>query len=154
MGLALNVVFYVVHNEIKQICLTQAPKQGVYSQIFSRGSSERIKGQIKRWIEAYAEGKKMSIDLPLSLDGMPDFTKNTLLMLLKIPFGKTVSYQHLAHVLGTMKGARAVGNACGRNPFPLIIPCHRVIASDGSLGGFSQGLTIKQQLLSFEGAND
>ena len=64
--------------------------------------------------------------------------------------GKTVSYQELATMTGHPKSARAAGSACGRNPCPLIIPCHRVITSAGKLGGFTAGLEIKKLLLAFE----
>ena len=67
-----------------------------------------------------------------------------------IPFGKTISYQELAERVGDSKKARAVGNANGKNPIPIIVPCHRVIAKDGSLGGFGGGLPIKRYLLELE----
>jgi O-6-methylguanine DNA methyltransferase len=70
--------------------------------------------------------------------------------LLKIPVGETISYGDLAKRIKSPKAARAVGSACGANPVPLIVPCHRVIASDGSLGGFSGGLNVKRALLKAE----
>jgi O-6-methylguanine DNA methyltransferase len=70
----------------------------------------------------------------------------------KIPRGEVRSYGRIAKVLRKPSAARAVGQACGRNPIPLVIPCHRVVASDGSLGGFTAGLEVKRRLLSLEGA--
>jgi O-6-methylguanine DNA methyltransferase len=76
--------------------------------------------------------------------------------LLSIPYGQTLSYLDIAKAIGQTKAVRAVGGACGRNPMPLLIPCHRVIRSDGGLGGFSAGSTsgieIKKRLLAFEAA--
>jgi O-6-methylguanine DNA methyltransferase len=73
-----------------------------------------------------------------------------LLELQKIPFGETSTYQKLAIKTKNPKASRAVGNACGRNPFPLVIPCHRVLKSDGTLGGFAFGTPMKQNMLAFE----
>ena len=87
--------------------------------------------------------------LPLDLRGAP-FHLRVWQELRKIPPGETVSYQELARRLGNPKGSRAVGQACGANPIPLIVPCHRVIAANGSLGGFSSGLERKRWLLEHE----
>ena len=88
-------------------------------------------------------------DLSLSPTGTP-FQKKVWKALLKIPFGKIVSYKQLAVNIGKPKAFRAVANACGANPIPLFIPCHRVIKSDGTLGGFSSGIKIKKKLLKLE----
>ena len=69
----------------------------------------------------------------------------------KIPFGKTKTYLEIAKAIGKPGASRAVGSACGANPLPLLVPCHRVLASNGGLGGFSGGLDIKKKLLSMEG---
>ncbi len=70
----------------------------------------------------------------------------------KIPWGETITYQELAHRIGRPDAVRAVGQACGANPLPVVIPCHRVVSSDGSLGGYSSGLEHKRWLLNHEGA--
>jgi len=72
---------------------------------------------------------------------------------MKIPYGKTVSYKELAVRIGKPRAYRAVANACGKNRLPIIIPCHRVIASDG-VGGYSAGVDIKRRLLEIEGMNE
>ena len=69
----------------------------------------------------------------------------------KIPFGKTKTYLEIAKAIGKPGASRAVGSACGANPLPLLVPCHRVLASNGGLGGFSGGLDIKKKLLRMEG---
>ncbi len=103
---------------------------------------------ILEWLSLYAQ-KKQPSPLPLELH-KPPFTSHILTALQKIPFGETTTYQSLAIKLGNPKAARAVGNACGSNPFPLFIPCHRVLHTSGGLGGFSCGLEIKRRLLAFE----
>jgi methylated-DNA-[protein]-cysteine S-methyltransferase len=71
----------------------------------------------------------------------------------KIPFGETISYGEQARKVGKPKAYRAVGSANGKNPIPIIVPCHRVLASDGSLGGYSLGLSMKRRLLALEGVS-
>ncbi len=73
--------------------------------------------------------------------------------LVSIPFGQRLTYLDLAKSIGKAGAARAAGSACGRNPMPLLIPCHRVIRAGGSLGGFSMGVEIKKRLLAFEAAH-
>jgi methylated-DNA-[protein]-cysteine S-methyltransferase len=90
-------------------------------------------------------------DLPLDLQGTP-FQKKVWQELRRIPRGQAISYRQLAERIGSPKASRAVGQANGRNPIPIIIPCHRVIAADGSLGGYSSGLDKKRWLLKQEGA--
>lgn len=102
-------------------------------------------------LEDYFHGNPASFAaLDLDLKGTP-FQLRVWQELRKIPYGETVSYQELARRLGKPKATRAVGQACGANPVPLIIPCHRVIAGDGSLGGYSSGLERKRWLLRHEG---
>ena len=107
--------------------------------------------QIQRFLLAYAEKKEPSERPPLDHTHFPPFTHSVLSHLSTIPFGKTTTYGDIAAKLGKEKGARAVGNACGSNPFPLLIPCHRVLAKGNLLGGFSCGIEIKKELLDFEG---
>jgi len=88
-------------------------------------------------------------DIPLDLKGTA-FQLQVWRELQKIPAGETISYQEMARRLGKPRAARAVGQACGANPIPLIVPCHRVIAANGALGGFSAGLERKRWLLRHE----
>lgn len=103
---------------------------------------------IWQWLSLYAK-KKQPKQIALELDKRP-FTTQILSKMKEIPFGSTTTYQALAEEVGNPKAARAVGNACGSNPFPLFIPCHRVLHADGSIGGFSCGIEIKRRLLEFE----
>ena len=90
-------------------------------------------------------------DLPLDLQGTP-FQVKVWQELQRIPYGTTISYKELARRAGSPLACRAAGQANGRNPVPIIVPCHRVIAADGSLGGYSSGLDRKRWLLEHEGA--
>ena len=99
----------------------------------------------------YFAGERQLFDLQLSPVGT-EFQKKTWTMLAQIPFGKTWSYSELAEQIGTPKAVRAVGAANGRNPLPIILPCHRVIGRDGSLTGFGGGLPTKKWLLDHEDA--
>ncbi len=112
------------------------------------GGSPQLNDLVTSWLINYAQKKSMQI--PFSLETQGSFTKKVHAALITIPFGTTMSYQSLAGHLKTPRAARAVGTACGRNPFPLFIPCHRVIKSDGSLGGFAVNIEIKRRLLVFE----
>ena len=98
----------------------------------------------------YFAKKRTTFTVPLNPSGT-EFQKKVWTELTKIPFGKVLAYKNLAKNVNNPKGCRAVGNANGKNPLPIFIPCHRVIASDGTLGGFSCGLDMKIKLLSIEG---
>ena len=87
---------------------------------------------------------------PIALTGTK-FQHSVWRVMAKIPSGSVTTYGEIAHAIGNPKAARAVGAACGANPVPFLIPCHRVIAGDGSLGGFSSGLDVKEKLLKVEG---
>lgn len=87
----------------------------------------------------------------MDLSGGTPFQRKVWGALRQIPYGQTRSYAWVAQRIGKPKAARAVGAACGANPIPVIIPCHRVVASDGSLGGYTAGLAWKKKLLRLEG---
>ncbi len=110
--------------------------------------NENILFQLKK----YLEGKLHRFDCKLDLQGT-HFQKKVWLALRRIPYGETRSYQEIARMIGHPRAFRAVGNANGANPVPLIIPCHRVIESHGGLGGFGHGLRLKKELLDFEKAH-
>jgi methylated-DNA-[protein]-cysteine S-methyltransferase len=105
----------------------------------------------RRALEEYFAGKRRTFDLPLRPAGTP-FQLKVWDALREIPYGTTWSYAELARFLGQPSAMRAVGGANGRNPLPIIVPCHRVIGRDGSLTGFGGGIEIKAKLLAIEGA--
>jgi methylated-DNA-[protein]-cysteine S-methyltransferase len=104
-----------------------------------------------RQIREYFDGKRTSFDLPLAPVGT-DFQQRVWKQIVRIPFGKTITYSELAKRAGAEGSARAAGAATGRNPITLVVPCHRVIGSDGSLTGYAGGLPRKTKLLEIEGA--
>ncbi len=103
-------------------------------------------------LDAYFAGDRDSFDVPMRLEGT-EFQRRVWTQLCAIPYGETISYGELARRVGNPKAARAVGLANGRNPVAVIVPCHRVIAADGSLGGYGGGLDRKTHLLDLERAN-
>jgi methylated-DNA-[protein]-cysteine S-methyltransferase len=104
---------------------------------------------VRTQLTEYLAGKRRTFDLPLRLEGTP-FQRRVWDELCRIPFGETISYAELARRVGQPGAARAVGSANGRNRIGLIIPCHRVIAADGTLGGYGGGLDRKRWLLRHE----
>jgi len=103
--------------------------------------------QLKEYFSRERESFNLALDL-----AMPPFHQKVLDAVKKIPFGKTISYSDVAERAGNIKAARAAGSANANNPIPIIIPCHRVLASGGRLGGYAGGLKIKNYLLNLEGA--
>ena len=104
-------------------------------------------------LREYFSGVRKNFDLPLDLTRVSEFTRETLNLTFAIPWGEVISYGELARRLGKPGAARAVGGALARNPIPIIIPCHRVVAGDSSLHGYSApgGIAIKERLLNLEG---
>jgi methylated-DNA-[protein]-cysteine S-methyltransferase len=100
-------------------------------------------------LEEYFAGERAEFDLPMELDGTP-FQREVWSELSRIPYGQTIIYGELARRVGRPNGPRAVGQANGRNPVPIIVPCHRVLASNG-IGGYGGGLKVKRALLAIEG---
>jgi methylated-DNA-[protein]-cysteine S-methyltransferase len=112
-------------------------------------AAEEILRDTRAQLAEYFRGKRTAFDLPLDMDGT-EFQLQVWRELQKIPYGKTISYRELATRVRNPKACRAVGTANGRNPVPIIVPCHRVIAADGTLGGYTGGLMIKTKLLDLE----
>lgn len=109
----------------------------------------RVLIETERQLTEYFSGTRTEFDLPLQPEGS-EFQKKVWQALREIPFGKTRSYLDLAKALGSAKAVRAVGAANGKNPLSIVVPCHRVIGSDGSLTGFAGGLEAKANLLALE----
>lgn len=102
-------------------------------------------------LEEYFGGRRARFDIPLDWGPIPPFQRAVLEATAAVPFGHVDTYAGIARRIGNPKATRAVGNALGRNPIPVIVPCHRVIRSDSTLGGYTGGLGIKQHLLRHEG---
>jgi O-6-methylguanine DNA methyltransferase len=116
-----------------------------------RPGASALRHRLAIQLQRYAEGQRVRWSVPLDLSEGTAFQRKVWRILQQIPYGQTRSYAWVARRMGKPKAARAVGAACGANPIPVIIPCHRVVASDGSLGGYSAGLAWKRKLLRVEG---
>lgn len=117
----------------------------------ARSDSNPLLREACAQIRAYFAGKLTAFNLPCGPPGT-GFQQSVWRLLMEIPYGETRTYLQLAEELGLRNGARAVGTANGANPLPVIVPCHRVIATSGGLGGYAYGLKLKRQLLELEGA--
>lgn len=153
----INIEIQIKSDQITQVFLH--PSDSGFVATISDASKSPVYEGVKpetqviiQWLFDYAAKKTSKIILPFAPLTFPAFTRQVLEELQKISFGVTTSYSALAHMVGNPRACRAVGGACGRNPFPLFIPCHRVVAEHKKLGGFSCGLSIKRELLDFEAA--
>lgn len=142
---------------INAVVLPKASRQAVLSEL-QASSAELLDGQVSpRLREAraqlidYLAGKRRSFDLSLDLSRGTSFQQKVWRTLRRVSYGELRSYQWVAVRVGGRQYARAVGNAVGANPMPVVIPCHRIVAQDASLGGFSGGLPTKRKLLTLEG---
>ena len=146
--------FVVVQSPVGDLTLTEenGALTGLY---FGRRSLEGEEGltalleKASRQLEEYFAGKRKQFDLPLSLRGT-EFQRQVWAALRDIPYGETRSYGQIAQAVGRPKAVRAVGMANHRNPISIIVPCHRVVGSDGSLTGYGGGVEAKRFLLALE----
>lgn len=144
-GPALIMKVSLEGQSVQSISLAPSPKPGLECQLYG-GECDALLD----WLQAYSRQREPVAALPLSFDTLPPFTEKVLRALTGVSYGQSLSYQELAKKAGNPAAARAVGNACGRNPFPLVVPCHRVLAAGNRLGGFSLDLEVKRRLLAFE----
>lgn len=139
-----------------RIAFGRDPEPGLYTwfeENFPSAIPVKNSTSNKKYIDAmkeYFAGKRKKFDFKLDLIA-EGFQREALLALAKVPYGKTISYGELAAEAGNPRAARAAGTACSRNPIAIVIPCHRVIAGDGSLGGYGGGEDHKRLLLKLEG---
>jgi methylated-DNA-[protein]-cysteine S-methyltransferase len=116
--------------------------------------SDDVAAAALKQVQEYLAGRRTKFDLPLDMSAMSEFQRRVLTIALKIPRGKYLTYGDVAKAIGKPQASRAVGQALGHNPVPIVIPCHRVLGSDGSLHGYSGGggIQTKAWLLRLEGA--
>ncbi len=148
-----NINILSVDNGLLLIAFNMKEVKKVISQEFSDyevSKDNKINKKMIKYLDAYFSSKKVSIEIPLFLNGT-EFQKKVWLELKEIPYGETISYKELAKRVGIKKGYQAVGQANSKNPFPILLPCHRVINTDGKMGGYSGGLNKKKILLKLEG---
>ncbi len=110
--------------------------------------------EARRELDLYFEGRLTEFDLPLDWQLSRDFRRRVLRAIARIPYGQTRSYTQMAKSAGNERAVRAAGTACGSNPLPLVVPCHRVLRTGGALGGYGGGLPMKEGLLQLEGVLD
>jgi methylated-DNA-[protein]-cysteine S-methyltransferase len=145
-------------NGILRTCLPFSNPENVKSRLLSMLEAPKFEKcffkTVQEQIIAYFEGDCINFnrDIPLMLNGFSDFCSSVLTTCRGIKFGQVVTYSELAKKMGQPAASQAVGNALAKNPLPLIIPCHRIIRSDGQLGGFSApgGMNTKAKLLKHE----
>lgn len=148
--LNITAIFQLSLEGIHSIFLRHSDKNpGLSIEYRGNGYSVELCKKIEHWCHAYTQGKPNE-QLPLLMPKQTVFTQDVLKHLSKVAFGETLSYAKLASRAGYAKAYRAVGGVCRKNPFPLVIPCHRILASDGSLNGFAFGLEMKKELVEFE----
>jgi len=112
--------------------------------------SEAKFSSLKKQLNSYLSGKKVRFTEKIDLNSGTPFQQRVWKKMIEVPFGKTISYKKLAAMVGSPEKARAVGNACATNPVSIIVPCHRIIKSDGGLSGYGGGIELKKRLLKLE----
>lgn len=128
------------------------PNQNEIHQLKIINEPNSVLNRLLKMLDAYFSGEPESFPIPFTFFTGTDFQHNVWQAVRRIPYGQTRSYGELAQELGRPNAMRAVGAANGANPIPIVIPCHRVIQSDGRLGGYAGGLNLKDELLRLEGS--
>jgi methylated-DNA-[protein]-cysteine S-methyltransferase len=119
-------------------------------------TDRRANDRLRRQLDEYFEGRRQTFDLPIDLSAASPFTRSVLEATARVPSGHWDTYSGIASAIGKPGAARAVGNALGLNPVPIVVPCHRILAAGGRIGGYGGGrehLPIKRQLLAIEGVS-
>ncbi|MDQ3043529.1 MAG: methylated-DNA--[protein]-cysteine S-methyltransferase [Chloroflexota bacterium] len=164
----LRAAFGYVSSPVGSLAIAVSD-QGVCDISFARGETEslfvarlRQRGfepepdqaaveQVRRQLDEYFQGRRDTFDIAVDFAGMTPFTRSVLTATAEVPYGELTSYGQIAARIGQPGASRAVGNALGRNPVPVIVPCHRIIRSDASIGKYTGGIDIKRKLLAIEG---
>ena len=147
-----SLMIIVFENKLRAILFDTIKKTATYHELINKlkkNSNDALIINTKLQLDEYFQGKRKNFDLPLQLDGTV-FQVNAWMQLQKIPYAATISYAEQAQKIGTKNQARAVGLANSQNPLPIVLPCHRVIGSNGRLVGFGGGLNKKTYLLNLE----
>ncbi|MDX9691274.1 MAG: methylated-DNA--[protein]-cysteine S-methyltransferase [Acholeplasmataceae bacterium] len=148
---------YVYHSPIGYIYYVMKNKQlvSMYISDHEEDGTDELNDVINKALDDYFHGKLLTFDIPILFDHGTPFQKEVWQALLTIPYGKTNSYKEIAIKINRPRAVRAVGQACKKNPIGIIVPCHRVIGSDGSLTGYSgkNYINLKEKLLAHERRN-
>jgi len=125
-------------------------KKGLDAEFIEQ--DDEILEKTRKQVDEYLDGNRKEFDIPLLMVGT-DFQRRVWKALMKVPYGVTSTYRQIAEDTGSPKAVRAVGNANSANPISVIVPCHRIIGSDGELVGYGGGLSVKKRLLKLEQKN-
>lgn len=148
---------------VHSIVLPQLSRQAVHDELFGAGENQSkgptrgedtnaaLLHEAQTQLMEFLGNRRRELSFSLDLSRGTTFQRQVWRAILRIPYGRVRSYRWVAERVGGSQYARAVGHALGANPVPIIVPCHRVVTSDGSLGGFSGGLPVKRKLLQLEG---
>jgi methylated-DNA-[protein]-cysteine S-methyltransferase len=142
---------------VTSIVLPPSPRRGKNGRAATRarestGTPASMLSEAKKQLIEYLGGGRRDFSMPVDMSAGTPFQRRVWRAILRIPYGRVRSYQWVAMRVGGKQYARAVGMALGANPVPIVVPCHRIISYDGSLGGFGCGLPMKRRLLKLEGA--
>ncbi len=154
----MNTQSYFTYNtKLGKLTLVQCNKKlcGLYfgkRDIQGAQQKTTLLDETAKQLDEYATGSRTTFDLPILLHGT-EFQKQVWNALLQIPYGSTVSYKQIAQNIGNPKACRAVGLANNKNPISIVVPCHRVVGTNGSLTGYAGGLELKKKLLELEQQN-
>ncbi|MEM7175729.1 MAG: MGMT family protein [Chlamydiota bacterium] len=143
--LPLHIDFCFRKSALQRVALSPAPKFS-----YAIHSSCSTRNLLEQWLENYLKGIHLPPPLTLALSHLSPFSQHILKAIQAVPFGETATYQGIAKTSGHAQACRAAGNICHNNPYPMLIPCHRIIRSNGQIGGFALGSQLKTKLLAFE----
>ena len=152
-----ELIVFVTPRGLLRIKYADEPIEGVLADVAARVSPRILRApartdEARHELEAYFGLRRRAFNLPIDWSLVHGFAGRILRNTARIPFGDVRSYGQLAVAAGSPRAARAVGNALGSNPIPIVVPCHRVLHADGGLGGYSGGLDRKRYLLALEGS--
>ena len=152
-----ELIVFVTPRGLLRIKYADEPIDGVLAEVAARVSPRILRApartdEARHELEAYFGLRRRTFNLPIDWSLVHGFAGRILRRTARIPFGDVRSYGQLAVAAGSPRAARAVGNALGSNPIPIVVPCHRVLHADGGLGGYSGGLDRKRYLLALEGS--
>ncbi len=165
----LDVAYRIVDSPLGELLLAATP-DGLVRVAYASEGHDRVLAQLAttvsprvlraparldvaaRELDEYFSGRRTAFDLATDLRLATGFRRTVLAQLRLVPYGRTVSYAGLAAAAGSPRAVRATGTACATNPLPIVVPCHRVVRSDGSIGGYVGGMDAKQALLRLEAA--
>lgn len=127
-----------------------AHQKGFLKKVVFGQEGEKPLPWVEKWLKDYEKGLASAEDVPLDYTELTPFQKRVIQEMQKVPFGKTITYKELAIRAGSPGAYRAAASVCAKNVWPLFVPCHRIVRSNGGMGGFAYGIDLKKALLQFE----